>query len=297
VHIVTKILMVFCAILSLLLAALTMAFAANASAIRASVAHEQQLRVAAQTEKGLSDAALGQARETYRSKLAATESQLKSLNEQVAQLQAERTRLNSDLQRATSDASSIRGQIAQQAATIETQTQLIKNYRDEVLSLRDANLTNERRAIELTDRVNELEGIREVLDQNVRALKEQLEEARLNMQSAQASGGSVGGAGGANASGVSTMAARSAPREMSGPVVRARITEVFPSPAGDTMVVIDEGANRGIREGTLMNVTRGDQWLGALVITTVEPTRAVGKMQGATTGAPSRDDLVLSRLQ
>lgn len=286
-HIVTKILMVFCAILSLLLAALTMAFAANASAIRGSVAHEQQLRVAAQTELATLQRTQGEGYAAAAQRAQSLFNENQSLNSQIAQLQTDRTRLNSEVERATSEAASIRGQIAQLSATVDTQTKLIAGYREELARLREESLGGERRVIELTDRVNELEGIREVLDQNVRALKEQLEEAKVSLQMAQQSGGTAAGA----------TAARNAPRELPGPLVRARVTEVFPSPAGQTMVVIDEGANRGIRENTQLNVTRSGQWIGTIVITTVEPTRAVGRVDGVSTGQPARDDVVLSRLQ
>ena len=46
-HIVTKILVVFCAVLSLLLAALTMAFASNAQALRDNYKNAENEKIAA----------------------------------------------------------------------------------------------------------------------------------------------------------------------------------------------------------------------------------------------------------
>lgn len=301
VHIATKILLVFCAVLSLLLAALTMSFAANARALRAEFSNERARATQATADAQALTAAAGQNRVAVEESRKALETQVDSAKSTIAQLQAERTSLRADLERAVSDAASIRAQISQLGATTETQTALIKNYRDEVTTLRDSMLSKERREIELTDRINELSGQREVLEQNARALKEQLEETKLALQTSQQSGSGAGGVGGVGlASGMtaSTVATRVA-TELSGPIVRGRVSEVFRSPAGDDMVVITEGSNRGIRIGTRMNIVRNnDTFVASIEIISVEPTRAVGKvtMLARATVAPVAEDTVLSRL-
>ena len=288
VHIVTKILIVFCAVLSLLLAALTMAYAANANVLRTSIKAEQNLKNAA-----LADAAqqvsqtallnLDQSKtiQSLQAMLAAKEQDITSLN-------AERTQLRTDVQRSQADADRSASQIAQLNATTQTQAALIKNYRDEVTTLRETDLSTQRRSIDLQDKINDLGSQREVLEQNARALKEQLEELKLaNSTLAQ----------NAASGGVTNMASKTmAPRELPGPIVRARVSEVFRSPAGDDMVVISEGSNRGLKENIQMNISRGDAFVATIVLTRVEPTKSVGRVTFKP-GTLSVDDTVLSRLE
>lgn len=283
-HVVTKILIVFCAILSLILAALTMAFATNASAIRRSVGDEQARRIAAETAVASNAQQWAQEKLAEADRRKTAETAQATAEARVATVEAERTDIRSQLEAARANAAAIQSQIAQLGATTDTQAALIKAYRDEVTALRAAMFTSGKKEIELVDRINDLESAREVLEQSARALKEQLEELKLVNQSLQQNGGVA-----------STTAATNIPRELPGPLVRARVVETFRSPAGEDMVVIDEGSNRGLKENIAMNVTRGDQYVAGIVITAVEPGRSIGKV---TLGKMSvtRDDVVLSRL-
>lgn len=283
-HVVTKILIVFCAILSLILAALTMAFATNASVIRKSVGDEQARRIAAETDVRVNAQAWSQESGTQQARTNLAETARANAEARVAAVEAERTDLRARLEAATAQAAAIQSQIAQLGATTDTQAALIKAYREEVTGLRQSLLDGSKKEIELVDRINDLESAREVLEQSSRALKEQLEELKLVNQGLQQNGGVA-----------ASTAVSNAPRELPGPLIRARVVETFRSPAGDDMVVIDEGSNRGIKENVTMNVTRGDQYVAGIVITTVEPGRSVGKV---TLGkmSVSRDDVVLSRL-
>ena len=175
------------------------------------------------------------------------------------------------MQQAQADADRGQSQIAQFQATVQTQTALIKSYRDEVTTLREQMLSTSKREIDLLDKISDLTSSREVLEQNSRALKEQLEELKLTNQTLQqqaASGGTI-----------TNMSAQSTPRELPGPLVRARVTKVFKSPAGDDMVVINEGSNRGLKEGILMNIARSDGFVASIVLTAVQPTESVGAHQ------------------
>lgn len=289
-HIVTKILIVFCAILSLLLSALTMAYASNANALRQEVVLERARSAAIANEQMANAGARGIELATAEDKRKAIEGQLAAAQNEISRLQAEKTDLTSREQQARAEANAIRNQISQLGATADTQAALIKSYRDEATVIREKLLTGEKRQIELLDRINDLESSREVLEQNARALKEQLEETKLALQSAQQQ------AQGGGSSAANSLTARTLPRELTGPLVTARVTQTFKSPAGDDMVEINEGSNRGIKPNTLMTVVRGDgQFVASIVITVVEPTRSVGKVT-LTKMNVGNDDRVLSRL-
>jgi hypothetical protein len=287
VHIVTKILIVFCAVLSLLLAALTMSYAANASILRANVNYEKNAAATAMAEAHLMQTQSGKLQGDLELQTRSLQDMIASQVKEISTLESERTDLRSRVQQAQADADRGQSQIAQSMAAAQTQTALIKNYRDEVTTLRDQMLAREKREIELLDKISDLSSSREVLEQSARALKEQLEEIKLQNQSLQqaaAGGGAV------------TNMAATMPREMAGPLVRARVTKVFKNPAGEDMVVINEGSNRGIKENVLMNVSRNDGFVASIVITTVEPTQSVGRVSNVRTSPVQQDDVVLSRL-
>ena len=289
VHIVTKILIVFCAVLSLLLAALTMAYAANANILKASIRTEQTLKQAAMADASQQVSQAGLLNADQGKTIVSLNDMIASKEKDIANLTGERTQLRTEVQRSQADADRATSQIQQLNATGQTQAALIKSYRDEVTALREGGLATERRSIELQDKINDLSSQREVLEQNARALKEQLEELKLaNSTLAQ----------NAASGGVTNMASKSGstPRELPGPIVRARVSEIFRSPAGDDMVVISEGSNRGLKENIQMNISRGDAFIASIVLTRVDPTKAVGRVTFKP-GSISVDDTVLSRLE
>lgn len=288
-HIVTKILIVFCAVLSLLLSALTIAYVGNNTALTQSVKNLEARARAAESAAANEISQYANEKTVQAERLTAIQNELATRIKSINELESERVTLRAEKQQATADAASIRNQISQLGATADTQAAMIKAYRDEVTTLREALLSAQKREIELVDRVNELDSAREVLEQNARAMKEQLEEGKLKLAQAQQAAASGGTA---------TTASASTPREISGNVVRARVDEVFRSPTGDTMVVISEGSNRGIRENALLHVIRGtDEFVGSVVITTVEPGRSVGKLNSYGRGNTVQvNDTVLSRL-
>ncbi|MFN7019732.1 MAG: hypothetical protein ACK4WH_00210 [Phycisphaerales bacterium] len=287
-HFVTKVLVVFCAILSLVLSALTMAYATNAGRIRAAFdgEREQKLAYKARAESDIAGAAVKEAE--LQKQMATLQTQLDNERKLVNTLQSAQTELRAQVEQAKADAIAIRNQTSQLGATASAQQGLIGNYREEVTKLREDLVKASKREIELVDRINDLSSQREVLEQNARALKEQLEEIKLNMQTA-------GGV-----SGVGLSAVRSTePQELIGPLVRARVLEVSTVATGD-LIVISEGSNRGLRENALMHIVRGDsQFIGSVVLTKVEPDKAVGRVNlyGRTGVQVQRDDIVLSRLE
>lgn len=284
-HVVTKILVVFAAILSLLLAALTMAYASNADTIKKAFKNESAARVAAEVSSKLEVTQAAERHAKDQSTLSSLQNDLSSKEQDLSNLRAENSRLKAENEQTKGQIAAGQSQFQQITALGETQAALIRQYSEEIRTLRDDLVSGAQREIELVDRINELESIREVLEQNQRALREQLEENRLALQNMQQGG--IAGDGSASTTII---------RENVGPLIRARIVETFNSPTGD-MVVISEGANRGVRENTRMHVVRGGQFIGSIDITAVEPTKAAGRivlLNGES--RVLRDDTVLSRL-
>ena len=268
-HTSTKFLIVLCSLLAVLLAAMTITYAANADRIVDSVRSERLARAAAESEARASVCAATQEnatlQETNRS-LRALQTQLEA---KITSLESERATLRSDKEQAQSAAQTIRNRIDQLAATAETQAKVIQGYRDQVLALQAEQLAGSRREIELVDRLNDLESQREVLDSTARTLREQLAEAQQALQAA------AGGAGMVAAKDV----AAGEPFEPKGLDVRCRVLDVFMSPAGQEMALIDAGSNSGLRENMKLTIARdGGTFVANVIITKVDPRQAVGRI-------------------
>ncbi len=283
-HIVTKILIVFGAILSVLLAALTIPFTANAGALRLAVANEQAARLAAESERGSGLALAADEKAKLEDAVRSAEGQAGEAARRNAELQNERSKLIADVEIARQSAQGSKNQIDNLTAANSANAAVLAALQKEVSQLRDAQVQSSRRETELVDRLNDLEGQRQVLDQNTRALQEQLAEARLTLE--QAKTGSTAAQG------------KDQPFISTGPLVTARVKQLFKSPAGDDLVIISEGANAGLKVNQKMLIIRGKDFVADLVIVTVDQTQAVGRIDrlGRTVEVMA-EDLVLSSIR
>lgn len=277
-HVVTKILVVFCAVLSLLLAALTMSYSANASAIRDSF---RQLELQKQAVEGTNrdlTSSLSLLQSNYQEQINAANNRADAAERASKQFDTERARLLTQLEQAKAAAEGVANRISLLAATAETLSKMNSSYRDEVTALRDDSLASNRREIELTDRIRDLEGQREVLEQTARALREQLRETQLAAQNQSAS------APGADGS-----------FQHVGTPIFARVLEVGRLPSGDDFVTISEGANRDIKPNMKLNIIRGGNFIGTMVVMTADPQRAIGRID-LKKGDIQANDTVVSHL-
>jgi hypothetical protein len=263
VHTVTKVLVVFAAVLAVLLAALAMAYSVNVDRVagdyRAETDRRAQADVAAQT-------AIAQAREfdLQRQQLVSQlRNQETATATKISQLEAERAQLIAAVRAAEAARDAIAGQTAQALASNNTLTQINKTYAEEVARLRDSELARSRREIELVDRINDLESQREVLDSSVRALREQLAEAHRTIQ---ASGASI------RTTGANQPYAPSIN-------LRGRVVRVSPDPAtGRPMATINIGANDQVRENMELVITRNGQFLGNFIVTKTDLQWSMGNI-------------------
>ncbi len=283
-HVVTKILIVAAAMLCIALAALSMAYAVNADRIVSEHQRQVDLRTAAETAKSMDSAAHAEERTRLSQLRDQLSNELSNRDATIRQLQGERTELRNSVVKAEAERDAIGQKISQIAATAETQARLVDTLITEVGKLRDNELAYRRGEIQLTDRINDLESQREVLEQSVRALQEQMTEMRLAREGAAAG---VTGAPGM-------------PRPPVVPV-RGRIIQTLPDPVtGGTLVQIDLGTNDQIRENTLLYVVRApDQYVAQLVIIKADLKTATGRIdyQGRTNVKVQNNDMVLGSLR
>ena len=258
-HVVTKILVVLATIMSILLAAMSVAYTANADRVRTAY-ESMKTRENAQVQTlSAKSAAEGTARQRLEEHTTELNDELARVNREMLALQQDNARFMADAEAAKAEAVAVLAKIDQLAATVATQSQLIASYRSEVTTLRDNELRYSRREIDLADRINELTGQLEVAQETNRALQERLAEAQFNA-----------GRPAGTATGTRSAAA--------GPV-RAQITELRQDPAsGSTLASIDAGSNDRLREDMELSIVRGSEFIGKLTLQTVDLNEAVGRV-------------------
>lgn len=259
-HAVTKILVVFAVVLSLLLSALTVAYSANAERIKGQYQAMESRSQGLQSQLQSAESRHAEDRARLSGEIDAVNEQLNDAFAEKSSLQQEASRLLADLKAAQVELAGVRSRIDRLASMSQTQATLISSYRDELSGLRTEELNAKQREIDLADRVNDLAGQLEVAIETNRALQEQLAE----LQQSLGGGSAVASSGG---------------RPAVGQQIRARITEVSTGPAGEMLAQIDAGSNDRLSESMELTIVQNDRFAGVLKLTKVELNEAVGRIQ------------------
>lgn len=284
-HAVTKILVVLCAGLALLLSALTMAYASNAREIREDYAAMKDRETAALRTAADAGTAREELERLLQDALQAQAALSEEVGRQVNDLQAQLTEARTEAARLRVELAGKENLNEQMETTVRVNADELAAYRSEVSELRRGLLDATKREIQLVDRINELDSVREVQDQTVRALKEQLADAQYRLQQLALAGATVTGEAGG-------------PFQAAGPTIRARVQNVQKHPAGYDLVTISEGTNAGIRENMELSIVRdNNQFLAKLIITKADPQQSVGRVDYLGRKVTAKvGDVVLSRL-
>jgi uncharacterized protein (DUF3084 family) len=283
VHVLTKVLVVFAAILSVALSALVIAYAVNTDRIAAD--YGNMLRARQVAENQLSDQLAQWNTEKVRLNAQLNQANAEKAQQQarITSLEGERANVLADKAKAVAQAQEIQNKIADLSETSKTQAKIIESYHDEVSTLRASENKFRVTQAELDDRINDLESQREVLEQNYRALQEQIAEAK-RAQEQLLSGNKAGS---------------DQPFVSTGPIINGRIEAVQIDPSNKkTIAKINVGTNDRVAKNMQFAVVRGDQFLGNLVVTDPDLKWSVGVVN--TLGKPvevKEGDLVVSRLQ
>ena len=279
-HVVTKILIVLAALLSVLLAALTMAFSFNADRITTAYRDEATLRRAIEDRAQAQIAEAAAREQESQERLAAVSQTVNELQRQNAELRQANVTLETRARAAEVARDTMQQQMGQFRETVSSLTDLVGVQRDEVTSLRQQELAFRRRQIELEDRNSELTGQLEVMNQDLRAVRELLAQQQLDREVVAA----APGAGDA----------------VAGPLIQGRVLEVMRDPStGQMLVRVSIGANDRVKDSMTLNVVRGgNQFIGKITILSTDLQYAVGRFDpvGQATQV-AVNDAVLSRLR
>jgi len=288
VHWLTKTLVLIVAVLGMLLSALTVAMSVNADRIVGDFETERSKKIAAEATQADVTARAAQEQNRLNAQIEQLSRDLAAREAEIRNLSTERASLLADKNKAELERDTIASKIKELGATAQTQAELLKNYSDEVTSLRKNELTFRQRQVEMDDRVSDLESQREVLEQTVRALQEQLADAQLAVQKNMSGGG------------VATAAASTGDSfVLGGQIVRGKIQKVEKDNAtGAILVQINLGTADNIKENTKLFVGRAEGFVANLVVIKTDLKWAVGKIDTLGRDVKVQEgDWVVSRLQ
>ncbi len=282
-HILTKAFMVIATLLSVALSALVIAYAANTDKIRQDYS-EVKVELEA-TKAALSAGTSTQSQQIVRleQQVGDLTSRLSDANSKVTALQDERATLQRDKAQAVADKTSAESKISEQTEVARTQATLLTNLGDEVRTLRKNELVYKQRQLEMEDRLNDLQAQRDVLDQNYRALQEELAQLKQGTTTTVAGGG----------------AATNAPFQYSGPVIMGKVESVQRDPGNNrTLAKLSIGSNDRVAKNMLMRVVRNNQFIANVVVTQADLSYSIGAVDTLGKQVEVREgDTVVSRLQ
>lgn len=265
-HILTKVFAVLAAVMSLVLASLTIMYSVNAETVRSSYdnarLNEQAAVQAFQTQQQLHS----QETASLNTELQATQRTVADLQSQIGSLQIENDRLLREKRTAEVDSERVQGQVTQLGVAQETLSKIVDGYRDENKSLRDAELNFREQRLDLEDRIADQASQLQVLDATVRALREQLADAERRVEELR------GGRTVASAESAGTV-------RIAGRPVRGRVESVQSDPtSGGTLVRVNIGSSDRMQANVVLSVFRGSTFVGEVTLTAVDLQASTGRV-------------------
>lgn len=252
-HTVTKVLIVFAAVLCVLLAALTMAYSVNVDRITADYQRQVDETSATRTSSATQQSQWVELQAKFQRDIEARDAAIRTLESEKATLEGERQALRKDKADAINARDEVMSKIDQATASIKTLSLLVEGYRTEVTKLREQELVYRKNEIQLVDRINDLQSQNEVLQSSVRSLQETLVATK---QQLDAAGGPVMG-----------RAQSTGPIQPSFPI-NARVIETRTDKAtGKPMATINVGTNNQVRENMQLVVVQNGDYVADFTVT------------------------------
>lgn len=284
-HVLTKTFIVIAALLSVALSSLVIAYAVNTDRVLSNYTSLQALSQSQDAKIGELQAKLSSGQITENATGAELSRRNAELEGQLVELKNEKVQLEADKSRAEAARQAIESKIAELGETVKTQASLISSYTDEVRKLRTSEFNSRKAALDMEDRMSDLESQKEVLEQNYRALQEELAEFRRSSEVAR-SGGDATTAG-------------SQPFTYAGPIIFGAIDEVAQDTAtGGTLVKINIGSNDRVAKNMRFGVHRNGEFIGNLVVISTDLKHSVAKFDDLNTGKKTEaGDKIQSRFQ
>ncbi|MEY4227368.1 MAG: hypothetical protein RL190_2125 [Actinomycetota bacterium] len=276
-HLLTKILVVLVALLVAALVPLAAVSATNQATFKTKAADAEAKQKAAQTELSVANDAYNASVAAVQAKLSDLEARIRAVTmerDKEVQMRADKER---DLERARIELADLKGQVAAMSANDSLQTKLIDAMRQDIEGARNQYLAAEKVRVELQDSLARLQGdldsesaAKRQLQEQLQKVSEERERAMAESQRYAALHGSLAPrAGAAPDAGLPVVADRS---------LSATLIDVKREPDA-VLAEINAGSRDGIKEGWVMTIADGSNFMGNLRIVQVDVNRAVGVVE------------------
>ena len=276
-HLLTKILVVLVALLVAALVPLAAVSATNQATFKTKAADAEAKQKAAQTELSVANDAYNASVAAVQAKLSDLEARIRAVTmerDKEVQMRADKER---DLERARIELADLKGQVAAMSANDTLQTKLIDAMRQDIDSARVQYLAAEKARVELQDSLARLQGdldsesaAKRQLQEQLQKVSEEKERAVAESQRYAALHGSLQPrAGAAPDAGLPVIADRS---------LSATLIDVKREPDA-VLAEINAGSRDGVKEGWVMTIADGSNFMGNLRIVQVDVNRAVGVVE------------------
>ena len=280
-HILTKILVVLVALLIAALVPLAAVSSTNQSVYKQQAADAQANLKKAEAEGNVANDAYNASIAAVQAKVSALEAQLRAATmerDKETQMRADKER---DLERVRIELADLKGQVAAFSANDTLQTKLIDAMRQDIEGARTQYLAAEKARVELQDSLARIQGDLDSETAAKRQLQEQLQKVSEDKERAMADvqryaalhGSSLASgaprAGATSDAGLPVVADRS---------LSATVIDVKREPDA-TLAEINVGSRDGVKEGWVMTIADGSNFVGNLRIVQVDVNRAVGVVE------------------
>ncbi len=260
----TKVFVVIAAILSVALSSLVIAYAVNTDRINADYQAAVGKEAAASAQLARQQAEWATEQTSLNGRIRSLETDLGRLTDENRSLQNEKATLQIEKERAEAARTSTDAKLAELGESVKTLTTLVGVYRDEISALRRSELTAKTREVELNDRLNDLMAQRMVMEQNYRALLEELAERKRD-------------AGVAAMGGVASAADQ--PFDYTGAPIFGRVLGVSKQPgSGKTLITLSVGSNDRVAKNMKFRIARGGAFVGQATIIEVDLKSSIAEV-------------------
>ena len=276
-HLLTKILVVLVALLVAALVPLAAVSATNQSVFKEKAANAEAGLRKSETERSVANDAYNASIAAVQSKLSDLEARIRAVTmerDKETQMRADKER---DLERARIELADLKGQVAAMSANDSLQTKLIDAMRQDIEGARTQYLAAEKARVELQDSLARLQGdldsesaAKRQLQEQLQKVSEEKERAVAESQRYAALHGSLAPrAGAAPDAGLPVVADRS---------LSATLIDVKREPDA-VLAEINAGTRDGVKEGWVITIADGSNFMGNLRIVQVDVNRAVGVVE------------------
>lgn len=276
-HILTKILVVVVSLLVAALVPLAAVSSTNQSVFKRQAADAQAAMKTRDAESAVAKDAYNASLAALQAKAASLEAQLRAATmerDKEVQIRADKER---EAERARLEVADLKGQLNAASANDTLQTKLIDAMRQDIESARTQYLAAEKARMELQDSLARLQGdldsesaARRQLQEQLQRVSDEKERALADVQRYAALHGSASPRAGATSdAGLPVVADRS---------LSATVIDVKREPDA-TLAEINAGSRDGVKEGWVMTIADGSNFVGNLRIVQVDVNRAVGVVE------------------